>query len=112
MEGNINNMDNLLLIGDINIKIHIGNDPGTMIFNDFLDSFNLANTVTFHTHHQDNTVDLVAQDAGSALIVIIKQGCLVSDHNVVLSEASTSNKMNNFKTISFRKLMDIDKHYQ
>ena len=69
MEENINNMGNLLLTGDINIKNNIENDPGTMIFNGFLDSFNLANTVNFPTHHQDNTLDLVVQDAGSNLIV-------------------------------------------
>ena len=51
MEENIHNMGNLLLIGDINIKISVENDPGTMIFNEFLDSFNLANTVNFPTHH-------------------------------------------------------------
>ena len=107
MEGNINNMGNLLLIGDINIKINVGNDPGTMTFNDFLDSSNLANTVNFPTHHQDNTLDLVVQDTGSDLIVSTKQGHLVSDHNLVLFEASTSNKMNNFKTISFRKLKTL-----
>ena len=107
MEENINNMGNLLSIGDINIKINVGNDPGTMIFNDFLDGFNLANTVNFPTHHQDNTLDLVVQDAGSDLTVSTKQGHLVSDHNLVLFEASTSSKMDNFKTISFRKLKDI-----
>ena len=63
MEENIHNMGNLLLIGNINIKINIENDPGTMIFNDFLDSFNLANTVNFPTHCQDNTLDLVVKDA-------------------------------------------------
>ena len=108
MEDNINNMGNLLLIGGINIKINVGNDPGTMIFNDFLDSFNLANTVNFPTHHQDNTLYLVVQDAGSDLIFSTKQGHFVSDHNLVLIEASTSNKMNNFKTISFRKLKDTE----
>ena len=79
-----------------------------MAFSDFLDSFNLANTVNFPTRHQDNTLDLVVQDAGSDLIFSTKQGHLVSDHNLVLFEASTSNKMNNFKTISFRRLQGND----
>ena len=79
-----------------------------MIFNDFLDRFNFANTVNFPTHHQDITLDLVVEDAGSELIVGTKLGHLVSDHNLVLFEASTSNNMNNIKTISFRKLKDID----
>ena len=57
MEENIHNTGNLLLTEDINIKINIENDPGTMIFN-----------------------------------------------NLVLFEASTSNKMNKFMTISIRKL--------
>ena len=108
MEENIRNMDNLLFIGDISIKINVENNPVTMIFNDFLHSFNLANTVNFPTHHQDNTLDLVVQDAGSKLIVSTKHGHLVMDHNLVLFEASTSNKMNNFKTISFRKLKETD----
>ena len=50
----------------------------------------------------------MVQDAGSDLIVSTKQGHLVSDHNLVLFKTSTSNKMDNFKTISFRKLKDID----
>ena len=108
MEENVHNMGNLLLIGDINIKINVENDPGTMIFNDFLDSFNLDSTVKFPTHHQDNTLDLVVQDAGSELTVSTKQGHLVLGHNLVLFEASTSNELNNFKTISFIKLKDID----
>ena len=58
IEENIHNTGNLLLIGDINTKIKVENDPGSMIFNEFLYSFNLANTVNFSTHHQDNTLDL------------------------------------------------------
>ena len=108
MEENINNTGNLLLIRDINIKINAGNDPGTMIFNDFLDNFNLANTVNFPTHCQDTTLNLVVQDEGSDIIVSTKHGHLVSDHNLVLFEASTSNQMNNFKTVSSRKLKAID----
>ena len=65
MEENIHNTGKLLLIGDINIKISVENYPGPMIFNDFLDYFNLANTVNLPTHCQDNTLDLVVQDAGS-----------------------------------------------
>ena len=64
-----------------------------MIFNDCLDSFNLANTVNFPTHCQDNTLDLVVQDAGSDLIVSTKQGHLVSDHYLDLFEASASNNI-------------------
>ena len=79
-----------------------------MIFNDFLDSFNLANTVNFPIHHLEIILDLVVQDAGSDLTASTKQSCLVLDHNLVLFDASTSNKMNKFKTILFRKLKDID----
>ena len=57
MEENINNMGHLLLIGDINTKINVEIVPGTMLFNDFLDSFKLANTVNFPTHHQDNKLE-------------------------------------------------------
>ena len=50
----------------------------------------------------------MVQDAGSDLIINTKQGHLILDQNLVLFEASTSNKMNNFKTISFRELKDFD----
>ena len=50
----------------------------------------------------------MVQDARSNLKVSTKQSCLISTHNLVLFEASTSEKMNNFKTISIRELKDID----
>ena len=92
MEENIHNTGNLLLIGDINIKINVENDPGTMIFNiqifNILDSFSLAKTVNFKTQHQDNTLDLEVQDAGAELIVCSKEGHLVLDHNLVLFDVT------------------------
>ena len=37
-------------------------NPNTIIFNDFLDSLNLRNNISFHTHIPGHTLGLILKD--------------------------------------------------
>ena len=60
MESNVLKVHgHIIMLGDF--KIHVGNPehPDTVIFNDFLESFDLINFTTFPTHTSRHTLDLV-----------------------------------------------------
>ena len=50
LEEMVNIRGEMIKIGDFNIHMDITDDPNTITFNDFLDSFNLHNHVNFPTH--------------------------------------------------------------
>ena len=60
LERNIN-MDKgkLLMLGDCNIHLDKENNPDTITFNDFLESFGLINYMTFFTHTTKHILNLV-----------------------------------------------------
>ena len=60
LERNIN-MDKgkLLMLGDFNIHFDEENNPDTINFNNFLESFGLGNYMTFFTHTTKHILDLV-----------------------------------------------------
>ena len=49
----------LILTGDFNIQRDNSHLSDTILFNDFLDTFNLTNKVTFSTHLPHHTIDLI-----------------------------------------------------
>ena len=55
----------------------------TMLFNDFLDTFNLTNKVTFSTHLLQHIIDLILVKNQSMIVKGIKQGHLFLDHHFI-----------------------------
>ena len=71
LEGNIvHDRGHLILTSDFNIHMDNPENPDTIIFNDFLESFGLTNLVSFPTHQSNHTIDLMITHHSS----IIKSG--------------------------------------
>ena len=71
------------MIGDFNICMDIMDDPNTITFNDFLDSFNLHNHFNFPTHKSPHYLDLVITNTNWNIMHTVKQGDMLSDHNFI-----------------------------
>ena len=57
-----------ILVGDFNIHVDKLDEPDTVTFKDFLESFNLVNHVHFSTQKSHHTLDLVLSDRNSTWI--------------------------------------------
>ena len=63
LERNINkDKGKLLMLGDFNIHLDEENNPDTISFNNFLESFGLINYTTFFTHAAKYILNLVISD--------------------------------------------------
>ena len=49
----------LILISNFNVHMDNPTDSDTILFNDFLDSFNLGNKIDFEMHQNHHTLDLI-----------------------------------------------------
>ena len=80
LESNIN-MDKgkLLMLGDFNIHLDEKNNPDTITFKDFLESFGLMNYTTFFTHTAKHILVLVISN-DSTLVHSVLPRHLLSDH--------------------------------
>ena len=80
LEGNIvHDCGHLILTSDFNIHMDNPENPDTIIFNDFLESFGLTNFVSFPTHQSNHTIDLMITHH-SSIIKSVRQGEFFSDH--------------------------------
>ena len=80
MENNIlEDCGHIIMLGDFNIHMDKPEQSDTVIFNDFLESFDLINFTTFPTHISKHTLDLVITSF-HRLIKSIGQGHFLSDH--------------------------------
>ena len=70
----------LILIGNINVHMDNPTDSDTILFNDFLDSFNLVNKIDFETHQNHHTLDLIITSYDYDSITNVSQGHYLSDH--------------------------------
>ena len=83
IEENINlTSDRCVYIGDFNIHVDEDN-PETTNFNDFMESFNLKNLVSFSTHIYQHTLDLVLDDRDNPIVQGVTKGHLQLDHNFI-----------------------------
>ena len=81
IEENINlTSDRCVYIGNFNIHVDEDN-PETTTFNDFMESFNLKNLVSFPTHIHQHTLDLILDDRDNPIVQGVIKGHLLSDHN-------------------------------
>ena len=108
IEGNIlNDCGELVLIGDFNIHIDSPEAPGTILFNDFLDSLNLKNIVDFSTHCSNHSIDLIIMDKNLSLISHPRRGHMLSDHHFILADLQIITQPPSIKSIKYRKHKSI-----
>ena len=80
IETSINKNGRLLIFCDLNIPMNNPDSPDTNTFKDVLDSLGLHNHITFPTHRQHNTLDLIITEHQENFIRKLNQGRLFSDH--------------------------------
>ena len=95
------------MLGHFNIHVDNPEHPDTVIFNDFLESFDLINFTTFPTYASRHSLDLVITSS-HRLIKSIKQGHFLSDHCFVDSTLCVSRPVPPKKLIKFCKLKNIN----
>ena len=61
-EVNINRTNDLIIVGDFNIKMDLPKNNETILLQDMMESFDLKNNVKFPTHIAGHTVDLVLSE--------------------------------------------------
>ena len=97
----------LIMLGDFNIHVDNPEHPDTVIFNAFLESFDLINFTTFPTHESRHTLDLVITNS-LRLIKSIKQGHFLLDYCFVDPTPHVSRPVPPKKLITFCKLKNIN----
>ena len=97
----------LILTGDFNIHMDKPHLSDTILFNDLLESFNLANKVAFSTHLSQQTTDLMLFETQSTIVSGIRQGHLFSDHHFIHANLCIKTTKPNAKFVSYRKLKNI-----
>ena len=97
----------LIITGDFNIHMDMPHLSDTILFNDFLDTFNLANRVTFSTHLSQHTIHLMLFNTQSTIVNGIRQGYLFPDHHFIHADLCITTPKPNGKLVSYRKLKNI-----
>ena len=108
MEQNITEPGHNIYLGDFNIKVNAQKDAGSITFENFMDSFDLTNRVTFPTHRLNNTLDLIVNKRNEMNISKVRQGPLLSDHNIIYFDLSSDQEVEEYCEIAYRKLDEIN----
>ena len=104
IETSINENGKLLILGDLNIPMNNPDSADTSIFQDVLDSLGLHNHITFPTHRQHNTLDLIITEHQGSFIKKLNQGRLFSDHYLINFEMTSTSTSAGQKMSTFRKI--------
>ena len=108
LEGNIlSNHGELILTEDFYIRMDKPHLSDTVLFNDLLESFNLANKVAFSTHLSQHTIDLMLFETQSTIVSGIRQGHLFTDHYFIHADLCITTTKPDAKFVSYRKLKNI-----
>ena len=87
-----------VLLGDFNLHVSNDDDIDSTIFLDTIEAMGLYQHVTFATHKQGNTLDLVISELGStSKVMTTSPGPYLTDHRAVIS-------MLNVKSIQPKRL--------
>ena len=110
LENNINtDKGKLLMLGDFNIHLDEENNPNTITFNDFLESFGLINYTTFFTHTAKHILDLVINN-DSTVVHSVLPGHVLSDHLFVHATLKIVRPIPPQKTVRYRKYKNLDRN--
>ena len=75
-----------VLLGDFNLHVRNDDDIDSTIFLDTIEAMGLYQHVTFATHKQGNTLDLVISELGSmSKVMTTSPGPYLTDHRAVIS---------------------------
>ena len=77
-------------------------------FNDFMESFNLKNMISFPTHVHQHTLDLILHDIDNSIVQGGTKGHLLSDHNFIHMTLAVSRPKPDKVCKTFRKLKQIN----
>ena len=98
----------LLIAGDMNINLSM-TSPISKEYMGILDSFTMEQHVRYATHVKGGLLDHVITSATSTLTVSeVVVGDLLSDHHVLYSTLSFRKPKPESRTVSFRKIAEID----
>ena len=106
-ENILSDHEELILTGDFNIHMDMPHLSDTILFNDFLDNFNLTNRVTFPTHLSQHIIDLMLFETQSIIVNEMRQGHLFSDHHFIHADLCITIPKPDGKLVSHRKLKNI-----
>ena len=103
------NDKNLVICGDYNMHVNNPNDEDAASFLETNEALGLKQHVTFATHTSGNTLDLIFTEINGGIGVA---DCIpdsyISDHCNVLCKLSLKREDIQRKTVTYRKLTDID----
>ena len=100
---------NIVVVGDFNVHVNDGSDIDTSIFNDMMIEMGIKQWVTFPTHHNGNSLDLVMTELGSKLTVNkCEEGPFLSDHCIIDFSIEYSQEEPEQKQVMYRKIKSID----
>ena len=100
---------NTVMVGDFNVHVNDGCDIEANIFNDMMIAMGLKQWVTFPTHCNGNTLDLVMTELGSKLTVNkCKEGPFLSDHCIIDFSIEYSQEEPEQIQVMCRKIKGID----
>ena len=99
----------LIIMGDMNIHMDNRTDVNAIKLHDILETMGLENHVEVPTHIHGHTLDLIiSRKADDLRINNIETTYYVSDHSFVCAGTSLAKPDISYKTITYRKLRDID----
>ena len=96
---------NNLLVGDFNLHVSKDDDIDSTIFLDTIEAMGLYQHVTFPTHKQGNTLDLVISELGNtSKVMTTAPGPYLTDHRVVISTLNIKSSQPKRQQSKVRKL--------
>ena len=100
---------NNLLVGDFNLHVSKDDDIDSTIFLDTIEAMGLYQHVTFPTHKQGNTLDLVISELGNtSKVMTTAPGPFLTDHRVVISTLNIKSSQSKRQQIKVRKLKAVE----
>ena len=106
-------IENILLLGDLNIHLDKHLDRNTKLFSEILDSFGLAQHVTEPTHQAGHILDPIVFSLGnmnSQIQNVVVTPMPVSDHYLITSSICNvhTSQSGLSEAVPFRKIKDVD----
>ena len=98
----------LILISNFNVHMDNPMDSDTILFNDFLDSFNLVNKIDFEMHQNCHTLDLIITSDEYDSITNVSQGHYLSDHCFIHATLQLGINHADLHQMIYQKLTNIN----
>jgi hypothetical protein len=101
--------NNIVIMGDFNIKVNAPEDTDTIKFMELLNSFDLKQHVKCPTHVSGNTLDLIITKAEMSFSISEPtESWYISDHCFVDANLGLKKPVHQIKEVTFRKIRNID----